>query len=75
MEDWIELNSLSKSEIADSFTKDIVVVVSNEHGFSEVLNEPNGYIAFDFNHNVITDPDEMKAQKEFFRKLFKYLEE
>ena len=73
MEDWIELNSLSKSEIADSFTKDIVVIVTNEQGILEVYNDSNGYIEFNFDGSF--DPDQMEAQKKFFKKLIKYLEE
>jgi len=71
MEDWIELNSLSESEIADNFTKDTLVIVSNEQGTLEVYNDSNGYIEFNFDGSF--DPDQMEAQKKFFKKLIKYL--
>jgi len=72
---WIELNSLSESEIADNFTKDTVVVVLNDHedGVLEVYNDPNGWIKFDFDIDVVGDVEEMMAQQEFFKKLMKYL--
>ena len=71
---WIELNNLSDSEIADNFTKDTLVIVLDEQGTLEVYNDSNGYIKFDFDHHVFDDPDEYDAQKEFFKKLMKYLE-
>ena len=71
MEDWIELNSLSESEIADNFTKDTLVIVSNEQGTLEVYNDSNGYVEFNFDGSF--DPDQMEAQKKFFKKLIKYL--
>tara|TARA_R110000751_G_scaffold293920_1_gene401677 strand:- start:101 stop:319 length:219 start_codon:yes stop_codon:yes gene_type:complete len=69
--DWKYWNSLSESEIADNFTKDILVIVSDEQGTLEVYNDPNGYIEFNFDGSF--DPDQMEAQKEFFKKLIKYL--
>lgn len=72
--EWKELNNLSDSEIADCFAKDTLVIVSDEQGTLEVYNDSNGYIKFDFDHNVFDDPDEYDAQKEFFIKLTKYLE-
>ena len=74
---WNELYRQSKCEIADNFTKDTVVVVLNDHedGVLEVYNDPNGYIKFDFDVDVIDDVEEMMAQQEFFKKLMKYLEE
>ena len=71
MEDWIELNSLSESEIADNFTKDTLVIVTNEQGILEVYNDSNGYVEFNFDGSF--DPDQMEAQKKFFKKLIKYL--
>ena len=73
MEDWIELNSLSESEIADNFTKDTLVIVTNEQGILEVYNDSNGYVEFNFDGSF--DPDQMDAQKKFFKKLMKHLEE
>ena len=73
MEDWKYWSSLSKSEIADSFAKDTLVIVTNEQGILEVYNDSNGYIEFNFDGSF--DPDQMEAQKKFFKKLIKYLEE
>tara|TARA_R110000787_G_scaffold113262_1_gene222404 strand:+ start:1022 stop:1240 length:219 start_codon:yes stop_codon:yes gene_type:complete len=69
--DWKYWNSLSESEIADNFTKDILVIVSDEQGTLEVYNDSNGYIEFNFDGSF--DFDQMEAQKEFFKKLIKYL--
>ena len=71
MEDWQYWNSLSKSEIADSFTKDTLVIVKNEQGILEVYNDSNGYVVFNF--DGILD-GQMRAQKKFFRRLMRYLE-
>ena len=71
MEDWQYWNSLSKSEIADSFTKDTLVIVKNEQGILEVYNDSNGYVEFNF--DGILD-GQMSAQKKFFRRLMRYLE-
>ena len=45
-EDWKYWSSLSKSEIADSFAKDTLVIVTNEQGILEVYNDSNGYVEF-----------------------------
>ena len=68
---WIELNILSDSEIADNFAKDTLVIVRDEQGRLEVYNDSNGYIEFNFDGSF--DPDQMEAQKKFFKKLIKYL--
>ena len=68
---WIELNNLSDTEIADNFAKDTLVIVRDEQGRLEVYNDSNGYIEFNFDGSF--DPDQMEAQKKFFKKLIKYL--